>query len=124
MDYMFNVVVKRPHGKPCEMMYVQADGLDEALRLLNQKIKDFGLEVEEIKSNYFENGLSRVMYSHGGARDGAGRKAVAPEKKRKTFLSVAATAEQAEKIRADARLAGKTVSAYLLELALNAGSSK
>jgi uncharacterized protein (DUF1778 family) len=60
----------------------------------------------------------------GGARDGAGRKAVSPEKKRKTFLSVAATAEQAEKIRANARFAGKTVSAYLLELALNAGSSK
>lgn len=59
--------------------------------------------------------------SSGGAREGAGRKSSVPGKKRKTFLSVAATEEQAEKIKEDAKKAGKTTSSYLLDLAMKQG---
>lgn len=64
--YTFNVIVKRDNsfylnGYVNEQIIVQAENLDKALISLDEKIKNFGLCVKEIKPNYFEDGLSRIM---------------------------------------------------------------
>lgn len=54
----------------------------------------------------------------GGARAGAGRKPLLPgqQKPRKASLHISVSEDEAEMIKAKAADAGKTVSAYLLEL--------
>lgn len=57
----------------------------------------------------------------GGARAGAGRKPLLPgqQKPRKASIHISVTEAEAELIKAKAAAAGKTVSAYLLELVEN-----
>ena len=56
--------------------------------------------------------------SSGGARAGAGRKPLLPgqQKPRKASVHISVTEAEAELIKEKARQAGKTVSAYLVEL--------
>lgn len=55
----------------------------------------------------------------GGVRAGAGRKPLLPgqQKPRKASIHISVSEEEAEMIKAKAADAGKTVSAYLLDLA-------
>ena len=57
--------------------------------------------------------------SSGGYRAGAGRKPLLPgqQKPRKASVHISVSEEEAEMIKAKAAAAGKTVSAYLLDLA-------
>lgn len=57
--------------------------------------------------------------SSGGARAGAGRKPLLPgqQKPRKASIHISVSEDEAEMIKAKAADAGKTVSAYLLDLA-------
>lgn len=96
-------------GKDLSMLYKQYENDEKTVEYIDNFLNKI---VEDVNS-------STVSYTHGGYRPGAGRKTSYSSGKRKKFITVAATAEQAQKIKDNAKVKGKTVSSYLLELALS-----
>lgn len=95
-------------GERLAQIMQEYEGNDEALKLID---------------SYFEQVVRSVEngHLHGGYRAGAGRPTVPARKKRSCTMSLSVSAEEAEKIKAAAKKAGKSVSSYLIHKALPEG---